>query len=135
MPTLFTRIIDGDLPGTFVWKDDQCVAFLSINPLAPGHTLVVPRAEIDHWIDLPEALATHLWRVAQTIGQAQQNAFVCERIGLIIAGYEIPHAHLHVFPSTNMAQFNFARAADSVSQEELDDAAGRIRDALGPGGG
>jgi histidine triad (HIT) family protein len=135
MPTLFTRIIDGDIPGTFVWKDDLCVAFLSINPLAPGHTLVVPRAEVDHWIDLPEDLAAHLWHVAQTIGQAQQNAFDCERIGLIIAGYEIPHTHLHVFPSTNMAQFNFARAADSVTQEELDDAAGRIRDALGPGGG
>jgi histidine triad (HIT) family protein len=135
MPTLFTRIIDGDIPGTFVWKDDRCVAFLSINPLAPGHTLVVPRAEIDHWIDLPEDLAAHLWRVAQTIGEAQQAAFDCERIGLIIAGYEIPHTHLHVFPSTHMGQFNFARAADSVTQEELDDAAGRIRAALGAGGG
>jgi histidine triad (HIT) family protein len=134
MPTLFTRIIDGEIPGTFVWKDDQCVGFLSINPLAPGHTLVVPRAEIDHWIDLPEDLAAHLWRVAQTIGQAQQNAFDCERIGLIIAGYEIPHTHIHVFPSTHMGQFNFARAADSVTQAELDDAARRIRAALGGGG-
>jgi diadenosine tetraphosphate (Ap4A) HIT family hydrolase len=135
MPTLFTRIIDGDIPGTFVWKDEQCVAFLSINPLAPGHTLVVPRTEIDHWIDLPDDLATHLFRVAHTVGEAQRAAFPCERIGLIIAGYEIPHTHLHVFPSTNMAQYNFARAAESVTQEELDDAARRIRDALGPGGG
>jgi histidine triad (HIT) family protein len=135
MPTLFTRIIDGEIPAKFVWKDEWCVGFLSINPLAPGHTLVVPRAEVDHWIDLPEDLASHLWRVAQTVGQAQQVAFVCERIGLIVAGYEVPHAHIHVFPSTNMAQFNFARAAVSVSEEELDAAAGRIRAALGAGGG
>jgi histidine triad (HIT) family protein len=134
MSTLFTRIIEGEIPGKFVWKDDRCVAFLSINPLAPGHTLVVPRAEVDHWIDLPEDLASHLWRVAQTIGQAQQAAFACERIGLIVAGYEVPHAHIHVFPSTNMAQFNFARAAAWVSDEELEDAAGRIRAALAGGG-
>jgi len=135
MPTLFTRIIDGEIPGTFVWQDDRCVAFLSINPLSPGHALVVPREEIDHWIDLPTDLAQHLVLVAQTIGQAQQNAFTCDRIGMIIAGYEIPHTHLHVFPTTSMGQFNFANAARSVSPEELEDAAARIRAALGAGGG
>jgi histidine triad (HIT) family protein len=135
MPTLFTRIIDGEIPGTFVWQDDRCVAFLSINPLSPGHALVVPRDEIDHWIDLPTDLAQHLVLVAQTIGQAQQNAFTCDRIGMIIAGYEIPHTHLHVFPTTSMGQFNFANAARSVSPEELEDAAARIRAALGAGGG
>ncbi len=135
MPTLFTRIIEGEIPGTFVWQDDRCVGFLSINPLAPGHTLVVPRQEVDHWIDLSPDLADHLLRVAQTVGQAQKAAFDCERIGLIIAGYEIPHTHLHVFPSTNMGQFNFARAAASVTAAELDDAAARIRAALGAGGG
>ncbi len=135
MPTLFTRIIEGELPGTFVWQDERCVGFLSINPLVPGHTLVVPHDEIDHWIDLPADLAHHLIGVAQTIGQAQQAAFACDRVGLIIAGYEIPHAHLHVFPSTEMRQFNFANAASSVPPEELEDAAGRIRAALGGGGG
>jgi len=135
MPTLFTRIIDGEIPGTFVWQDERCVAFLSINPLSPGHALVVPREEIDHWIDLPTDLAQHLVLVAQTIGQAQQTAFACERVGLIIAGYEIPHAHLHVFPTTGLGQFNFANAAASVTAEELDDAASRLRAALGAGGG
>jgi histidine triad (HIT) family protein len=135
MPTLFTRIIDGEIPGTFVWQDDRCVAFLSINPLSRGHALVVPRDEIDHWIDLPTDLAQHLVLVAQTIGQAQQNAFTCDRIGMIIAGYEIPHTHLHVFPTTSLGQFNFANAARSVSPEELEDAAARIRAALGAGGG
>ena len=65
MPTLFTRIIEGEIPGTFVWRDDQCVAFLSINPLAPGHTLVVPIEEIDHWVDAPPELNAHLFDVAQ----------------------------------------------------------------------
>ena len=76
MPTIFTRIIEGELPGVFVWRDPQCVAFLSINPMHPGHTLVVPRAEVDHWIDLDPELAAHLFQVAQTIGQAQEAALV-----------------------------------------------------------
>ena len=74
MPTLFTRIIDGEIPGVFVWRDPECVAFLSINPMHPGHTLVVPRAEVDHWIDLDPDLAAHLFQVAQTIGKAQMAA-------------------------------------------------------------
>jgi len=135
VPTIFTRIIDGEIPGTFVWQDERCVAFLSINPLSPGHALVVPREEIDHWLDLPTDFAQHLVLVAQTIGQAQQAAFACERVGLIIAGYEIPHAHLHVFPTTGLGQFNFANAAASVTAKELDDAASRLRAALGAGGG
>ena len=98
MPTLFSRIIDGEIPGTFVWEDDRCVAFLSINPLTPGHTLVVPRDEVDHWIDLPDDLARHLMSVARTIGRAQQQAFVSERVAVIIAGYEIPHTHLQSSP-------------------------------------
>ena len=77
MATLFTRIIDGEIPGTFVWKDDECVAFLSINPITPGHTLVVPRMEVDHWIDLPDELCRHLMSVGRTIGRAQQQAFDC----------------------------------------------------------
>jgi histidine triad (HIT) family protein len=103
---------------------------LSINPLTPGHTLVVPRDEVDHWIDLPDDLARHLMSVARTIGRAQQQAFVSERVAVIIAGYEIPHTHLHVFPTTTMGQLNFANAAASISREELDDAAARIRAAL-----
>src|SRR5690242_7525515 len=75
VPTLFTRIINGELPGRFVWRDDQCVAFLSIAPLRPGHTLVVPIAEVDEWTDLEPALASHLMVVAQTIAQAQKRAF------------------------------------------------------------
>lgn len=130
MPTVFTRIIDGDIPGTFVHRDDRCVAFLSINPMAHGHTLVVPIAEVDHWIDLPDDLAQHLFRVAHRIGRAQQRAFGCDRVGLIIAGYEVPHTHLHVIPTTEMGQLSFANAAAGVSRDELDRAANAIVAAL-----
>ena len=130
MATVFSRIIAGELPGTFVWRDDRCVAFLSINPTADGHTLVVPIEEVDHWIDCDEELADHLFRVAQIIGRAQQQAFACERVGLIIAGFEVPHTHLHLIPSTDMGDLSFANARASISGEELAAAADRIRAAL-----
>ena len=119
MPTIFTRIIAGEIPGTFVHRDEHCVVFMSINPLAPGHALVVPIVECDHWIDLPETLAAHLFAVAHRVGRAQQQAFACNKVGLIIAGYEVPHTHLHVIPTTNMSQLNFANAAASIGRDEL----------------
>ena len=74
MSTVYTKIIEGEIPGRFVWQDERCVAFLSIDPLSQGHTLVVPREEYDHWIDLPEDLAVHLMVVSQRIGLADVNA-------------------------------------------------------------
>ena len=127
MPTTFTRIIDGELPGTFVWRDERSVAFMSINPLARGHVLVVPTAEVDHWIDLDPALAGHLFDVALVIGTAQAAAFRCLRVGLIVAGYEVPHTHVHVIPTNSMSQLNFANAAASVEPAELESAAEAIR--------
>ncbi len=130
MSTIFTRIINGEIPGTFVHRDEHCVAFLSINPLAHGHTLVVPVAEIDHWVDLSPDLAAHLFAVAHRIGRAQQAAFGCERVGVIIAGYEVPHTHVHVIPTSNMGQLNFANAASAVDHAEMEQAAHAIRVAL-----
>ncbi len=130
MATIFTRIISGEIPGTFVHRDDQCVVFLSVNPLAPGHALVVPIAEIDHWIDVPTDLAAHLFAVAQRIGKAQQAALHCERVGLIIAGYEVPHAHIHVVPTTHIGQFDFSTAAANPDLAEMEAAAAAIREAL-----
>lgn len=130
MPTIFSRIIEGELPGRFVWRDERCVVFLSINPLAAGHALVVPVAEVDHWIDLPADDAAHLMRVAHAIGAAQQEAFSPARIGLVIAGFEVPHAHVHVIPITGMDQLDFANVATDVPDEAFDDAATRLRAAL-----
>lgn len=130
MTTIFSRIIAGEIPGTFVYRDDRCVAFMSINPLARGHVLVVPIDEIDHWIDAPPQLAAHLFEVTRLIGRAQQQAFGCERVGVIIAGYEVPHAHIHVIPTNNMSQLSFESAAASVDRDDMEAAAAAIRGAL-----
>jgi histidine triad (HIT) family protein len=130
MSTLFTRIIDGELPARFVWSDDRAVGFLSINPLGPGHTLVVPRAEVDHWVDADPDLLAHLTSVAHTIGRTIQEVWQPPRVGLIVAGFEVPHLHVHVFPAWNMAAFNFANAAKSVDDAEQDAHAEKLRAAL-----
>jgi diadenosine tetraphosphate (Ap4A) HIT family hydrolase len=130
MTTIFSRIIAGEIPGTFVHRDDRCVAFMSINPLAKGHVLVVPIEEIDHWIDASPDLAAHLFDVVHRIGRAQKLAFDCERVGVIIAGYEVPHAHVHVIPTEHMGQLSFDNAASSADPDELEAAATAIRNAL-----
>lgn len=130
MTTLFTRIIDGDIPGRFVHTDERCVAFLTIAPIRPGHTLVVPRAEVDHWVDLEPDLAGHLFQVAQRIGQAQVAAFSPTRIGLMIAGLEVPHTHLHVIPIRDEADLDFANADHDAGEESLDAAADALRAAF-----
>jgi histidine triad (HIT) family protein len=127
LTSIFTKIIAGDIPGTFVWKDDRAVAFLSINPMTPGHTLVVPRAEVDHWIDLDPDLAGHLMQVSQWIGKAQQHAFNPRRIGVMIVGDEVPHVHLHVVAINSPAELSFAHAASSPDPAMMDAAAAKIR--------
>lgn len=130
VPTVFSRIIAGELPGTFVWRDDSCVAFCSIEPMNPGHTLVVPRLEVDHWIDLDADLAQHLFAVAQTIGRAQQRAFSRRRIGVMIVGDEVPHVHVHVVPIDTAGELSFAHADRSPPPGSIDEAARRLRGAL-----
>lgn len=130
MATLFTKIINGELPARFVWSDERAVGFLSINPLGPGHTLVVPRAEVDHWIDAEPDLLAHLTRVSHIIGTAVQELWQPPRVGLLVAGFEVPHLHLHVFPAWDMAAFDFANAAQSVDAAEQDAHAEKLRGAL-----
>ncbi len=127
MSTIFTRIIDGEIPGTFVWQDDRCAAFMSINPLRRGHVLVVCRDEIDHWLDASRDVREHLFDVAHAIGVAQHAAFQPERVGLMIAGLEVPHVHLHVLPIDGVHDLDFANAAQSVDRDELESAAAEIR--------
>lgn len=131
MATIFTRIINGELPGTFVWRDDRCVAFMSINPLRRGHTLVVPIEEIDHWIDCPDDLRDHLFAVSQRIARAMAEVFDSSRVGLVIAGLEVPHLHIHVVPIDGVHDLDFANAARSVEPGELESAAEALRRALG----
>jgi diadenosine tetraphosphate (Ap4A) HIT family hydrolase len=129
MSSLFTRIIVGELPGHFVWKDAEATAFLTIQPIREGHLLVVPRAEVDHWDDLPEPLAAHLMVVAQRIARALKTLYRPQRVGLVIAGLEVPHTHLHVIPIDGMGDLSFARARHA-SNEQLGKTAADIRAAL-----
>ena len=127
MPTLFTRIIDGEIPGRFVWKDDRCVAFLTIEPMRPGHTLVVPREEVAHWIDLEPELCAHVFEVARLVGRAQSAAFNPRRIGVMIVGEEVPHAHVHVVPIDEVGELSFAAIDRHPDPIALDAAAEALR--------
>ncbi|WP_254127179.1 HIT domain-containing protein [Aquihabitans sp. G128] len=118
------------MPGRFVWRDDRAVVFLTIAPISTGHVMVVPIEEVDHWLDLDPDLAAHLMRVAQIVGQAQVAAFSPARVGLIIAGLEVPHTHLHVIPIESEADLSFAKADPSVSDAAQDAAAEALRAAL-----
>ena len=130
MATIFTRIIEGELPGRFVWRDDRCVAFLSINPLRPGHVLVVPIAEVEHWLDLDAETWSHLTTVSQTIGTALQAAYQPEKVGLMLAGLEVPHVHVHLVPINGVHDLDFANADTDHDPAALDEAADTIRAAL-----
>jgi histidine triad (HIT) family protein len=128
--TIFSRIIDGELPGRFVWRDERVVAFLPIATLAPGHTLVVPIEPVDHWIDLPDDLNAHVWRVAKAVGAALQEAFQPSRVGVLVVGEEVPHAHVHLVPFTELAQMSFANVDASPDPAALDAQAELIRTTL-----
>ncbi len=134
MPTLFTRIIDGDIPGRFVWRDDDVVAFLPIALLAPGHTLVVPIEPVDHWIDLAPELHTKLWAVAQTIGRALDAVYHPTKVGVLVVGEEVPHVHVHLVPFTALSQMSFANQDADPAPEDLDAQASALRSALGVAG-
>jgi histidine triad (HIT) family protein len=130
MSSLFTRIIEGEIPGTFVWRDDLCVAFMTIAPLREGHTLLVPIEEVDHWIDLSARMRGHLFDVAAEIGAAIQDAFNPTKVGLMIAGLEVPHAHIHLVPIDGVHDLDFSNADDSARREDIEASAARIREAL-----
>jgi len=108
LATIFSRIIAGELPARFVWQDERCVAFLANRPLQPGHTLVVPRAEVDHWLDLEPELLAHLAGVAQVLGRALQRGFHPAKVGMMLAGLEVPHVHIHLVPITSERDLDFA---------------------------
>jgi diadenosine tetraphosphate (Ap4A) HIT family hydrolase len=120
-------IINGDIPGRFVWKDDDVVSFLTINPVTDGHLLVVPRQEIDHWEGVDPELFGKINTVAQTVGQAVKSAFDAPRMGLLIAGLEVPHLHLHVFPAWQLETFDLATADQDPDPVALDGVAEKIR--------
>ena len=132
MSTVFSKIIAGDIPGRIVYQDDTVAAFLTIEPVAYGHTLVVPVEEIDKWTDIPADLWAHMNEVAQNIGRVIVDEFDAERAGYLIAGFEVPHAHIHIFPANDMSGYSLANAlrADDTDPAKMDAAAETIREGL-----
>lgn len=130
MASVFSKIITGELPGRFVHQDELAVAFLTIAPIRPGHTLVVPRAEIDQWTDASPELWSHLSGLAQRIGQAVKTVWGAPRAMVMVAGFEVAHLHVHVLPAWDESDLDFAKADGNPDPAMMDDAAERIRAAL-----
>lgn len=127
MSTIFTRIVNRDIPGHIVAENDQAIAFLDIRPLVRGHTLVVPKQEADYYFDLDEDLYTDLNRFARQVAIGLKKAIPCERIATAVIGLEVPHAHIHLIPINTMDDANFSRPKLQLSDEEMAQIAEQIR--------
>ena len=120
MSSIFTKIINGEIPCHKIAENDQFFAFLDIRPIAPGHTLVIPKVEIDRFFDLDNDVLSHFLPFAKPIAEAIEKVVPCERVGLMVAGLEVPHAHLHLVPIRTIGDLSFANAQpadqDALSQ-------------------
>lgn len=130
MSTLFTKIINGEIPGRFVWKDKDVVAFLTIAPLTQGHTLVVPREEVDSWTHASPELLGKVMDVAQSIGKVQEELFSAKRVGVLMEGFEVDHLHVHVWPAYSTADFEVHNADHNPDPAVMDATAVKLRAAL-----
>ncbi|MCT9870211.1 HIT family protein [Paenarthrobacter aurescens] len=130
MSTLFTKIINGEIPGRFVWKDEEVVAFLTIAPLTHGHTLVVPRQEVDSWTHASPELLAKVMDVAQSIGKVQEKLFEAKRVGVLMEGFEVEHLHVHVWPAYSTADFEVHNVDHNPDPAIMDATAVKLRAAL-----
>ncbi|WP_026540115.1 HIT family protein [Paenarthrobacter nicotinovorans] len=130
MSTLFTKIINGEIPGRFVWKDQDVVAFLTIAPITPGHTLVVPREEVDSWTHASPELLAKVMDVAQSIGKVQEELFDAKRVGVLMEGFEVDHLHVHVWPAYSTADFEIHNVDHNPDPAVMDATAVKLRAAL-----
>jgi diadenosine tetraphosphate (Ap4A) HIT family hydrolase len=129
MASIFTRILAGELPGHFIWKDEHCFAILTIQPIREGHLMVIPNTEVNHWDDVPPATAAHLMQVAQQLAKGIKAVIPCKRVGVTVIGLEVPHTHIHLIPIDNMADMDFSRQSPALA-ENLAATAAKIRKAL-----
>ncbi|MDC1370347.1 HIT family protein [Flavobacteriales bacterium] len=126
MATIFTKIIEGEIPCYKIAEDDKFLAFLDISPLAKGHTLVIPKVEIDYIFDLEDNVLGEMMVFAKKVALKVEKAIPCERIGVSIIGLEVPHAHIHLVPMNTADDVNFTRAKLSLSKEEMLDVLAKI---------
>ncbi|MBP6428916.1 MAG: HIT family protein [Bacteroidales bacterium] len=127
MATLFSKIIAGEIPSYKVAETENCYAFLDISPLAKGHTLVVPKKEIDYIFDIEDDLLSELNIFAKTLAKAIQKAFPCPKVGLAVIGLEVPHAHIHLVPINSVGDLDFKRPKLSLSKEEFEEILAQIK--------
>lgn len=130
MPSIFTRIINREIPGYIVAEDEQYIAFLDINPLVAGHTLVVPKAEIDYIFDMDAEALSGLHLFAQRVARAVKKAVPCKRIGVAVIGLEVPHTHVHLVPMNAVGDINFTRPKLNPTKEELQQVCDAIKNAF-----
>ncbi|HKR06383.1 MAG TPA: HIT family protein [Bacteroidia bacterium] len=126
MSSIFTRIVNGEIPCYKVAENEKFLAFLDISPLAKGHTLVIPKKEIDYIFDIDDSLLGELFIFSKKVGLAIEKVIPCKRIGITVIGLEVPHAHVHLIPINNVSDMNFARPKLSFKPEELKETAERI---------
>jgi len=130
MASIFTKIIEREIPAYIVAEDSKHIAFLDINPLMIGHTLVVPKKEVDYIYDLPDNDLSDLHLFAKKVASAIKKSVPCERIGVTVMGLEVPHTHVHLIPINSMDDMNFSRAKLSLSKEVMEETAQRIKSHL-----
>ncbi|MCF2604233.1 HIT family protein [Parabacteroides distasonis] len=128
MATIFSRIVAGEIPCHKVAENEEFFAFLDINPVAKGHTLVIPKAEVDYLFDIDDPKLGRMMAFAKRVARAQEAAIPCKRVGLAVMGLEVPHAHIHLIPITKESDMNFFGKKLSLSQEELAEIAQSIRE-------
>ncbi len=128
MPTIFERIVAGEIPCHKVWEDDEHLAFLDINPRVEGHTLVIPKRAYEELFSMPEDAYHRLWGASRTVARKLQEATGCARVVTVVVGYEVPHVHIHLLPTNSLADFPFP-PVDREAQARLAETAARIREA------
>lgn len=131
MASIFTKIIKREIPGHIVAEDDRFIAFLDVMPLVEGHTLVVPKNEVDYIFDLDNSTLADLMLFAKKVAVALEQAVPCKRIGVAVIGLEVPHTHIHLVPLNSMGDINFTKSKLSFSAEVMKSIAEKIRKEIG----
>ena len=126
MASIFTRILSGEIPCHKVAEDDRCFSFLDIRPIVYGHTLVIPKTEVDYYFDLDDEYLSHLNVFAKKVAKALEQEVDCLRVGVMIAGLEVPHAHIHLVPMQAISDLSFANPRVNLSNEEMAELSNRI---------
>lgn len=126
MSSIFTKIINGEIPSYKIAEDEKCYAFLDISPIAEGHTLVVPKQEVDYIFDLDDELLTHLHLFAKKVAKAMKEVIECEKIGMAVIGLDVRHTHIHLVPLKEVSDLNFARPKLELSKERMQEIANLI---------